>query len=877
MGLLERASALDQLDRWWADARSGRGRFVLVEGEAGVGKTSLLDEFARARADRARAGPRVMWTGCDPCEVPRPLDPLHDLAQLADLLEPVVADEAVRTTPDRPAVFGRVWDRLSADGPAVLVIEDLHWADDTTLELLRFAARRAGRSTLLVVGTFRSDEVGAAHPLRLLLGDVATTPAASRLRLDPLSVDAVAALAAGTGLDPKHLHATTGGNPFYLTEVLATDGAEIPPTIRDAVLARVVRLSPGAREVLDAASVLMPPADLSLIVDMSEAQSEDADECVAVGMLRERSGGVEFRHELARIAVERAIPPGRRADLHRRALAVLLSRPGATHDATSLAYHADGAGDAAAVLMYAIPAGDWAAALGAHRSAANQYARALRFAAGLPPAEHARLLERHSYECHLTSRLDDAIASQERALACWRLVGDIMRQGDAQRWLSRLHWFAGDGPEAQRRGEAAVNLLDRKPPGPELAMAYSNLAQLRMLDGDTAGTVHWGGLATELAERLGRTDILVHALVNVGTVELMSDPEHGSATLLRGLAMARAENMEEHAARAYNNLAACAIYRRDLSEVERWTREGLAYCTERDLDPWRLSLLNSRARGELDRGDWDAAVATAEQLLREPRLAPFQRVSALEVIGLVRARRGEPGAWAALEEAYAQPNATGDLPRRATVAAAFAEAAWLGGEPDRARPMLERVAGSLPADDGAAGWTAAELGLWCSRLGLTPPARSDAPGPYACAATGDWVGAAARWEALGCRYDAALARAETGKETELRSALAELRRLGATAAAAVVSRRLREMGARGVTRGPQATTRTNPANLTDREYEVLALVAEGLRNAEIGTRLFISAKTVDHHVSSILSKLGVRTRGEAARMAAEFRREADDR
>jgi tetratricopeptide (TPR) repeat protein len=356
----------------------------------------------------------------------------------------------------------------------------------------------------LLVATYRDDEVGAGHPLRLLLGDLASAPALGRLALAPLSVDAVGTLAAGTGVDPARLHATTGGNPFYVTEVLAAEGTDIPATVRDAVLARASRLSPAARAVLDCASVILPPVATPFLITVAEADAADLDECVAAGMLRGRAGGVEFRHELARLTVERAVPPGRHADLHRRALAALRAGPAANHDATALSYYADGAGDAAAVLEYAVPAGEWAAALGAHRSAAGQYGRALRYAAGLPPADHARLLEQHSYECYLTSRLEDAIASQERAWACWRLVGDQVRQGNAQRWLSRLHWFAGDGAQARRLGEAAVAVLERlEPPGPELAMAYSNLSQLRMLDSDTAGTVHWGRLATELAERLG--------------------------------------------------------------------------------------------------------------------------------------------------------------------------------------------------------------------------------------------------------------------------------------------------------------------------------------------------------------------------------------
>jgi DNA-binding CsgD family transcriptional regulator/tetratricopeptide (TPR) repeat protein len=868
MQLLERESALDALGGWFAEARAGRGRLVLVAGEAGVGKTTLVNEFALQHRQVAR----VLRGACDALTTPRPLGPLADVATaLGGRLDQLLRDEA-----PREALFSALLRRLlDARVPNVLVIEDVHWADEATLDLLRFLARRLGPAATLMIVTYRDDEVGSLHPMRLVAGDLATSALVRRLRLVPLSRQAVAVLAGPHRVDPGALYETTGGNPFFVTEVLAAGDEAIPVTVVDAVLARAARLSLPARQVLDAAAVVAPPLESWLLVEAAGASPAHVDECVAAGMLQgQAAGGVGFRHELARLAVERALAPGRRAELHGRALAALLTRPEATPDPARLAHHADGAGAAPAVLAYAPVAAGRAAALGAHREAAAQYARALRFADGLAPAELAELLEGHSYECYLTDQLDQATASRERALGCWRALRDRRKEGDTLRWLSRLAWFEGRNADAERAGREAVALLEGLPPGPELAMAYSNLSQLAMLAGNTDEAVAWGGRAIGLAELLGQTEILVHALNNVGTAEMQASRPAGQPTLERSLALARAHGLEEHVARAYTNLAWEALDHRDYLLASRYRDEGIRYCTEHDLDTWRLYMLVSQAQADFEQGRWTAATHTVELMLRDPRTAPVSRIEALAVLGRIRARRGDPGVWPPLDEALALGTGTGELQRLGPVAVARAEAAWLEGDPAAVRAVVEDAL-VLAERTKSRAWLAGELAFWRWRLGgpdrlPTGGLPDGAAEPFALQMAGAWDAAAARWRALGCPYEAADALADSDQEPQLRAALTELERLGARPLGALVARRLRELGVRGLARGPRPATRANPANLTARETEVLALVTEGLRNADIARRLFVSPKTVDHHVSAILAKLGVRTRGEAARAAARL-------
>jgi len=855
--LLEREQSLATLAALLGDVRtSSEGRLVLVGGEAGVGKTLLLRQFCRSGAE----GSRLLWGACAPLRTPRPLGPLLDVAEATGgELEQLVLEAA------RPhEVAAALLRELRSRSPTVLVLEDLHWADEATLDVVALLAERIASAPALLVASYRDDELDRTHQLRLVLGELVRRP--GRMKLNSLSRAAVAELARPHGVDPDELYRRTGGNPFFVTEVLAAAGEHVPETVRDAVLARAARLSERARGLLDAAAVIPGQLELWLLKALAGELIDRLDECLASGILAAVGRGVAFRHELARLVVEEAISPERKLTLHNGALVVLAARGRANPDVVALAHHADAAGDAESVLRWAPLAAERAAASGSHREAAALYARALRFASGLPLAERADLLERRAEECYLSAQIDAAIDAQQEAIECHRRRGDTLREGDALRVLSRTLFFVGRTSEGEAAADQAVELLERRAPGHELAMAYCNVSQRRMVVENAQEANIWGARARELAERLDDTEALVYALTNIGTVELRAGEQDGRDKLERALALAQQHGLEDHAARIFNSLVMWPLRLRKLRDAESYLGAGLEYCRERGLDTWRLYLLAARARLELDRAHWDAAGDAAASVLRDPHSASVARNWALIVLGLLRARRGDAEASAPLQEANALAESTDELMRIGPTAAARAELAWLAG--DNATVRLVTAAPLAMAINRRVPWVAGELAHWRWRAGVHDelPAELVAE-PYRLSIAGEWARAAEFWDGIGCPYDAALALGDADEDAPLRQALDELQKLGARPAAAIVARRLRQRGVRGVPRGPRPVTRANPAGLTARELQVLALLREGLRNAQIAERLIVSQKTVDHHVSAILRKLNVRTRGEASATA----------
>src|SRR5262245_6865795 len=541
---VEREDALADLEAAFDQASAGQGRVVLVTAEAGGGKTALIERFCAGQAGSAR----VLRGACDALFTPRPLGPIQDLALAVG---PVLADLLVReATPYQ--VAAAMFEEFRSSQPTVIVVEDAHWADEATLDVLTLVARRIVTARVLIVLSYREEAVDASHPLRVMLGELASGLAVARVRLESLTPDGVARLAEPYGVDPQELHRVTGGNPFFVTEVLASGEHEIPATIRDAVLARAARLSVAARRVLEAVSIVAPHAELWLVESLSGEIDARLDECVASGMLVSENDTIAFRHELARRALEESVTTARRLSLHRRALSALESESLGDQGLARMSHHADAAGDRAAVLEYAPAAGAHASAVGAHREAAEQYARALRYAQGLPPSDVAELHQFYSHECYLTDQAEQAIDALRCAAECYRELGDSLKEGETLAKLSTILWCPGRGVEARRTARQAVDLLEQLPPGRELALAQACLAFVLAQIPDDEGAWRWSRRALALAERLGEPDVHCRVLYRMGRQEIPEDPERGLATLERAVALAQKRGLEELVAEAYS-------------------------------------------------------------------------------------------------------------------------------------------------------------------------------------------------------------------------------------------------------------------------------------------------------------------------------------
>jgi tetratricopeptide (TPR) repeat protein len=655
--LLEREGELAALDDCLETVRHGsQGCVVFVSGESGVGKTALIRRFSEECARSVR----ILWGGCDPLFTPRPLGPLLDVAEstggeLEETVEnPVLPHEVV-------AALAR---ELQFRAPTVLVLEDLHWADEATLDVIRLLARRVKTVPSLIVASYRDDDLALSHPLRIVLGELAPNQAIRRLKLAALSPAAVAQLAEPYGVDASELYRKTAGNSFFVVEALAAGVDDVPETVRDAIFARAARLNRSARQLLEAVSVVLPLAELWLLEGLAGEVIDDLDQCLTSGMLTSLPEGVAFRHELVRLAVEESIAPNRRLELHRRALEVLENPPRGKRDLARLAYHADAAGDFDAVVRLAPAAAAGAASLGAHREAAAQYARALGFGDRLTAVERAELLEDRSRECYLTDQYSDGIAALEEALEIRRALGDTLKEGDALRRLSEFFWCPGRTAESERCARDAVVLLEALPPSRELAWAYANLAMTCRSATLLQEAIVWGRRALDLAERLGEEEIAVFALAMIAACS-----DYGQlGQLEQSLERARRAGLSAQVGRIFVMLATVAVDTRDYSAASRYLEAGIAYCSDRGLELFRLYLLAYRARLELDAGRWPEATDSAASVLRIPRTSNKPRIMALVVLALVRARRGDPGVWPLLDEAWDLAEPTEELP-----------AAWAGG------------------------------------------------------------------------------------------------------------------------------------------------------------------------------------------------------
>lgn len=848
MDLLEREDALAALAEAHASAAGGVGRVVVVGGEHGIGKSALVTAF------RAQLGTdtKVLLGTCDDLSIARPLGPFSDLL---GCVSASLDDAIVRGAPPQelhPLLIAELDTRART---TVLVLEDVHWADDATLDAVTFLARRIGTIQALLVLTLRTGEAPLDHPVHAALGEI---PAANavHLQLEPLSRTAVTALA---GRDAADVFAATGGNPFYVTELLECEPDAVPASVAHAVLGRASRLDAESRRLVELVAVVPRRVDASLLDRMYPDWPYAAAEPERRHLLDVRARHVAFRHELVRAAVAESIPAAIRRRLHAEVLEALVATGASSAD---IVHHAEAAGAEDVLAEHALVAARRAAASHAHREAHAHYRRAVDFLARHPRDEQATILEEFGDIAYLVGRMGDAIERTEEAREIWRELGEEAAVGRCTRVLGRLHWFAGDGAAARREASDATTILERFGDSSELACAYASVAQLAMLAADAENARMWGGRALALAERLGDEGTKAHALVTLATVDAQADPAN-VVSLLEARASAEAAGSPQEAVRALGNLGYLLLTWGFPRAAEPYIEEAVAAAEEYELHHLASYERTTRAWLLLRAGKWDDAerIAAAESR----RGASVSELLARTVLAELAVRRGDEDAARRLRELRARVERTGDTQRIVPVLDLEVERSLLVGAPapvEQLRHVLEL--GGLHGRLGVRADAAAAL-IGMPGSGIAEPPDS----PYSRVAEGDWRGAAELFGAAGWRYDRALMLTLTDDEDALVEALEIARGLGAAPLARRATTRLRDLGFR-VPRGPYSATRTNPGGLTARQLQVLGLLASGHTNAEIADELVVSLRTAEHHVAAVLAKLGAGTRREAARRAGEL-------
>ncbi len=865
--LVEREQPVQSLLELAKNASDGHGAVALVSGEAGIGKTSALEEMrVRASADCT-----VVWGGCDALFTPRVLGPLHDMAEsLGPEVKQLLADGS---HPSR--LFAAVLKHMeSMHEPLVLVFEDVHWADHATLDFLKYIGRRISMLRTLLVMSFRDDEISSDHPLTQVLGELPSS-CTHRIELLPLSREGVNALGASFGQVGDEIYQITGGNPFFVTELLACQGdalETIPASVKDAVGSRVNRLALAEREFLETISVIPGPVSRHVLQPLFGISGDTlAMACVGRNLLmQDVNRSLRFRHELARLATLSRISASERRAIHSRVLAALMSiEPEPPMD--QLVHHAAGALDARRVLRYAPRAAASASAAGAHREAAAHLATALKFIDDAEPEIAAQLYEDWAYEAGLALQInDDVLEARRHAITLWRAIDRMDKVGENLRWLSRLHWYRGEAAEASHFADEAVRVLEDTPPSSERAMAYSLRSQLHMLNDRMDEAIDWGNRALRLAADYDNDEVRIHALNNVGTAMIYRDRPEGIELLEESLELALKVGHDEHAARVYTNLAEYGVDFKNFELAERIISDGISFDTQHDLDSWTHYLVGRLAQLRLEQGRLRDAETIATGVLKLDRQTLLMKLPSLIVLARVRLRMGAGDAQELAQRALQDAMATDESQYLVPALFNLIEAAWLDDKPNTAAEHLQRLASINVRQLHT--WNIGEAAVWASRIGFKLPRGFDVQLPAPCAAeiAGRQDEAADAWELLGAPYSAALSLLQEGKQTTapaIARAIKLLDRIEARAAAAKARSIARGLGfAKQMPRsrrGHYGAAKHHPLGLTKREQDILALVASGATNRDIAKALARSQRTVEHHVSSVLSKLHVANRMEA--------------
>jgi len=937
--LVGRTGQLEALRSAAEAAAHGSARVVLVSGDAGIGKTRLITEAtSQARADGfvAALGGCVQLGEVSVAYAPL-VEALRDLRTqlgepaLNELLGPGLVDigallgtgggAAARTSGPLFEHLLGLLTRLGERQPVMLVFEDLHWADASTRDLVAFLGRNLRDASVVLLLTYRADELHRRHPLRPLIADLERDPQVERVALAGLERDELVRLLGEISDDllsdsiVDELLTRSDGNPFYVEELMAAGGIGrgLPATLADVILDRVGRLSEPTQAVLHDAAVLGYEIDdvlLAQVTGQSVASVTAAlREAVFDQLLVIDGDACRFRHALVREALYDDLLPGERERLHVATAAALEASDRFDEHArwALLAHHWDAAGLSVKAFAASLQAGREAERVHAFADAAAQYERALRLYDRLPDPgiPQTDLLMLAANAINASSARSRAVTLAEAALR--ELDDDAPPEQRALilERIGRFNWSL-HGPAAVAAYEQAVAVLVGRPASREHAYALSGLGQSLMLRNRYQESEQTLNQAITMAGAVGANDVHAHALCSLGaTLAGMGRVEEGVDVMHRALELSLQFGTDEDTSRVYTNLTHVLYFGARYDDAARVGAEGIAYSVRTGYQSgYGQSILGNWILAMICAGRWD----DAEAVRADPRILSGDAYQELRWLPLLLGRGRLDEASRLVERTLADTLDTNDVQFRGQALLRAAELAGINLRWDDARSLIaDALVLARSSDDqyyraqiyGLGGWIeaerrdaeaadalAAEAASWGTGvatqlpevrawLATVPAERSRAHG---IDTADEWAAVAAVWDEVGQPYRAAIARyrqadalLRSRSRDEAGTVAREVLRVAASLGADPLATQVRQLAqrARLDLAGPVATPRDPVAalNLTPREVDVLTLLAQGRTNRQIGESLFISEKTASVHVTNLLRKLGVPNRIEAAAIA----------
>jgi DNA-binding CsgD family transcriptional regulator/tetratricopeptide (TPR) repeat protein len=859
MELIERESFFEVLQTQYKNLGSGEGNCVFISGEAGIGKTALVKAFCKEHRDDCN----IYQGACDALFTPRPLAPLYDIIwQVNAGLWP--NGKMIERPTELFASFFR--ELNSQNRKSIIVFEDIHWADEATLDFIKFFARRIMQLPCLFILTYRDNESDFDTSIRNILAQL-SPDGVVRLPLTLLSREAVTNMAVDRGYDGEDVYTISGGNPFYVNEILASYSPGVPDNIKDSILAVYDRQEEGTKHAWQICSVIPEGLEINRFAKIKSSWDEGMDHCFALKIIIIKNDKVIFKHELYRRTIEASLSPFKRIELNKIILDLFLPSFEAEGEIERIVQYAKNSNEHELVVRYAPVAARNAASLGSHFEAARLFLTAIEYSEGKDRDILIEFYEGYAYECYLTNQIKEAIIYATKSLKLLNENDEREKIGNSFCFLSRLWWVNDDLNKAESAARQAIDVLENQPNSITKARAYSLMSQLKMLSDLSEECISWGEKAIDLAKELNDNAILSYALGNIGSVKIrMPDcKQQGLEMLQQSLQIALQHSYHDYAGMAYTNLTYNSMIVKDYVMAEDALNIGIPYCEENNLDLWRLYLLTVKAKVYLETGKWAAAYDKANQLAQDEKPAKITTIFALTILATVEMRMGNnERVISRLTEAKEKAFETMEPQRIIQALTAFLEYEWITGEHFIEEEILESTI-AMTAERGNI-YGNSEFVFWLQKargkfISLKEVFEGYDITDVVKAKKAAWI-----WKKTGCPYNEALA-LFAGTDDDKKEAIAIVHGLGADAVYQKMKMEMRTSGIKNIPRGLRKSTQSNAALLTTRELEVLKLLKEGLRNKEIAGKLFVSVKTVDHHISSILFKLDVDSRTKAVHEA----------